>query len=257
MLYQKLNPLTRAACIATGIVIVLASWHFMVKVGWISSLLLPPPASVATALVEMMQTRTFWSDLFSTVIAWLLGIILGTVIGGILGFTLGLNPYVWAAAEPWIEFLRALPSVVLVPLLSLFFGIGTNSRLACSTLVVAVLMASSASTAIHATRSSYLRLAIAWRASSLRTITSFYFPAALSHLAVALRAAIPLALIVTVAADMLIATDAGIGRILMDSLAVFDTSRLYAGVIVVGVLGYLSMGISSIVERKAIHWSGT
>jgi NitT/TauT family transport system permease protein len=73
---------------------------------------------------------------------------------------------------------------------------------------------------------------------------------------VALRAAIPLALIVTVAADMLIATDAGIGRILMDSLAVFDTRRLYAGIIVVGVLGYISVGISSILERKTIHWSG-
>jgi len=102
-----------------------------------------------------------------------------------------------------------------------------------------------------------LRLAIAWRASLLQTIVSFYFPATLSHMVVALRAAIPLALIVTVAADMLIATDTGIGRILMDSFAVFDTSKLYAGVIVVGVLGYLSMGISSFLERKTIHWSGS
>ena len=256
MMYQKLNPLTRAVCVAMGIVVVFLSWHFAVKAGWVSNLLLPPPSSVAAALSDMAQTRVFWADLFSTVGAWTLGVLLGTVIGGVFGFALGLNPYVWAAAEPWIEFLRALPSVVLVPLLSLFFGIGTNSRLACATLVVAVLMASSASTAIHATRGSYLRLAIAWRASLLQTIHSFYFPATLSHLAVALRAAIPLALIVTVAADMLIATDAGIGRILMDSLAVFDTRKLYAGVIVVGVLGYLSVGISSILERKTIHWSG-
>lgn len=256
MLYQKLNPVIRTACSTAGIAIVLLGWHLAVKAGWISDLLLPPPSSVATALLDMVQTSGFWKDLFSTVVAWVLGIILGTLIGGILGFGLGLNAYVWAAAEPWVEFFRALPSVVLIPLLSLFFGIGTNSRLACSTLVVAVLMASSASTAIRATRGSYLRLAVAWRASLLQTIRSFYFPATLSHLAVALRAAIPLALIVTVAADMLIATDAGIGRILMDSLAVFDTRKLYAGVIVVGVLGYVSVGISSVLERKTIHWSG-
>lgn len=257
MLYQKLNPLARAASIAAGFTVVFFGWHLAVAAGWVSDLLLPPPSSVAAALVDLAQTRTFWADLSSTIFAWVLGIILGTLIGGILGFVLGLNAYVWAAAEPWIEFIRALPSVVLVPLLSLFFGIGTNSRLACGALVVAVLMASSASTAIRATRVSYLRLAVAWRASLFQTIRSFYFPAALSHLAIALRAAIPLALIVTVAADMLIATDAGIGRILMDSLAVFDTSKLYAGVIVVGVLGYLSVGISSVVERKTVHWSGS
>ena len=257
MLYQKLNPLVRLSCIVAGIAVVLLGWHFAVEAGWVNSLLLPPPSNVATALTEMARTHAFWSDLSATVIAWALGVILGTVIGGILGFALGLNAYVWAAAEPWVEFLRALPSVVLVPLLSLFFGIGTNSRLACGTLVVAVLMVSSASTAIRATRTSYLRLAVAWRVSLLETIRSFYFPAMLSHLAIALRAAIPLALIVTVAADMLIATDAGIGRILMDSLAVFDTRKLYAGVFVVGVLGYLSVGITSVLERKTIHWSGT
>jgi len=156
MLYQKLNPLIRAACIVAGIVIVLFCWHFAVKVGWVSDLLLPPPSSVAAALAKMMETHSFWTDVSSTVFTWALGVILGTVVGGILGFVLGLNRYVWAAAEPWVEFLRALPSVVLVPLISLFFGIGTNSRLACAALVVAVLMASSASTAIHATRGSYL-----------------------------------------------------------------------------------------------------
>ncbi|HUI07031.1 MAG TPA: ABC transporter permease subunit [Verrucomicrobiae bacterium] len=257
MLYQKLNPLIRLACIVVGIAVVLLGWHIAVEAGWVNSLLLPSPSSVAAALVEMARTQKFWSDLSATIVAWALGVILGTVIGAILGFALGLNAYVWAAAEPWVEFFRALPSVVLVPLMSLFFGIGTNSRLACGTLVVAVLMASTASTAIRATRGTYLRLAVAWHASLFRTIRSFYFPAMLSHLAITLKAAIPLALIVTVAADMLIATDSGIGRILMDSLAVFDTRTLYAGVIVVGALGYLSVGITSLLERKTIHWSGS
>ncbi len=203
----------------------------------------------------MAQTSAFWHDIASTVVTWLAGVIVGTMIGGVLGFFLALNPYIWAAAEPWVEFFRSLPSVVLVPLVSIFLGVGANSRFACATLVVAALMMASAATAIRATRSSHLRLAIAWRASFFRTMVSFYFPATLSHLAVALRAAIPLALIVTVAADMLVATDSGLGRILMDALAVFDTKKLYAGVIVVGVLGYLAAAISALLERKTIHWS--
>jgi NitT/TauT family transport system permease protein len=252
---QKLKPLTRALCIVAGICAVVAAWHLAFSLGWVSKLLLPPPSDVAQSLARMARTASFWHDVGSTLTTWLAGVIVGTVVGGALGFVLALNPYIWAAAEPWVEFLRSLPSVVLVPLVSIFLGVGANSRFTCAALVVAALMMASAATAIRATRSSHLRLAIAWRATFLRTLASFYFPATLSHLAVALRAAIPLALIVTVAADMLIATDAGLGRILMDALAVFDTKKLYAGVIVVGALGYLAAGLSAVLERKTIHWS--
>lgn len=256
MLYKKLPFSVRAMCIAGGVVAVLALWQIAVVLGLISNLLLPAPASVAQALVKLTKTQSFWLDLMTTVATWVLGVLVGTILGGALGLLLGLNSYVWAAAEPWVEFLRALPSVVLIPLVSIFLGVGAGSRFACSALVVILLMISSSATALHATRSSYMRLAIAWRATRLQMLQEFYLPATLSHLMVALRAAIPLALIVTVAADMLIATDTGIGRILMDSLAVFDTKKLYAGVIVVGLLGYVAARLSAILENKTIHWSG-
>jgi ABC-type nitrate/sulfonate/bicarbonate transport system permease component len=257
MLQQKLRPSTRALCMALGIATMLALWELAVAQGLVSSLLLPRPLAVAQTLVAMVQTPSFWRDLGATVGTWLLGVAVGTAIGGILGLLLGLNPYVWAAVEPWVEFFRALPSIVLVPLVSIFMGVGTGSRLTCATLVVVLLMLSSAATALRSTRSSYLRLGVAWRATPIQMLSAFYVPATLSHLIVALRAAIPLALIVTVAADMLIATDTGIGRILMDSLAIFDTKKLYAGVLVVGTLGYAAASLSAFLERKTIHWSGT
>lgn len=256
MLYQKVRPSVRAVCVGVGVVVILAVWETVVASGIVSSLLLPRPQSVAQALGGMLRTSSFWADIGATVGTWLLGVGVGTIIGALLGLLLGLNPYVWAAAEPWIEFMRALPSIVLVPMVSIFLGVGTGARFVCATLVVVLLMVSSSATALRATRASYLRLAVAWRATPVQMVTAFYLPATLSHLVVALRAAIPLALIVTVAADMLIATDAGIGRILMDSLAVFDTKKLYAGVVVVGILGYVAAGLSALLERKTIHWSG-
>ena len=256
MLYQKLRPSTRALCVIAGAVVLVASWETAVATGLVSSLLLPRPAVVAQSLATVMKSRSFWSDVGATIFTWVLGVVVGTVIGGAVGLLLGLNSYIWAGVEPWIEFLRALPSVVLVPLVSIFLGVGGGSRFVSAMLVVFVLMVSSSATAVRATRSSYIRLAVAWRATPLQMLLTFYLPATLSHLMVALRAAIPLALIVTVAADMLIATDAGLGRMLMDALAVFDTKKLYAGVIVVGLLGYAASAVGSFIERKAIHWSG-
>ena len=257
MLNKNLPTKIRVVCIALGLVVLIFLWEIAIATNVVSSLLLPHPLAVCQALGRLLGTSTFWRDIGSTVTTWVLGIAIGTMLGGPIGLGIAINRYIWAALEPWVEFLRALPSVVLVPIVSLILGVGATSRLACAALVVFLLMVSSASAAVRTTRSSYIRLAIAWRATPTQRLVSFYFPSTLSHMAVALRAAIPLALIVTVAADMLIATDAGIGRILMDSAAVFDMNKLYAGVIIVGLLGYTGAMLSSFIERKTIHWSGT
>lgn len=257
MLEQRLKASTRILCVLAGSIIILAIWQLIVSLEFVSPILMPGPLSIAQALFGLLNNPSFWVDLVTTISTWLIGVIVGTFVGGAVGLLLSLNRYIWAAVEPWVEFLRALPSIVLVPLISILLGVGSGSRVTCAALVVLLLMVSSAATAIRATRGTYLKLGLAWRANTFQMLLYFYLPATMSHLAVALRAAIPLALIVTVAADMLIATDAGIGRILMDSLAIFDTKKFYAGVIVVGILGYVAAGLSSFLERKTIHWSGT
>ncbi len=254
MLHGKLSPNARALCVMVGLAALLLIWEGLIDLGIVSDLLLPRPMEVLYALIKLFRAPSFWLDLSSTVWTWMAGVIVGTLAGGIIGLLLGLNPYIWAAVEPWVEFLRSLPSIVLIPLVSIFLGVSSGSRFASACLVVFLLMVSSAAAAVHATRQSYLRLAKAWRIKSLDVLKFFYIPATLSYQLIALKAAIPLALVITVAADMLVATESGLGRILMDSLAVFDTKKLYAGVLVVGILGYLAAGLSALLERKAIHW---
>lgn len=256
MLYSPLRLWQRCLCILAGIAVLVVSWEAVLRLGVVPSLLLPPPSRVIGSLRDLLGTATFWADIGSTVWTWLAGVLVGTLVGATGGIVLGLNRYVWAATEPWVEFLRALPSVVLVPLVSLFLGVGASSRLVCSATVVAVLMISTAATALRSASHVHQKLALAWRTSGTQTIIYFLIPAALSHMAVSLKAGIPIALIVAVAADMLIATESGIGKVIMDALAVFDTPTMYAAVFVVGLLGYLAAVMGTWIERLAIHWSG-
>lgn len=253
---DRYGNLQKIFSIIVGIICVVALWTFVLWLKLVSQLLLPWPSKVIVTLYNMVGTMQFWQDLSSTVITWLAGVIIGTIVGTFFGILLALNRYVWAAVEPWVEFVRALPSVVLIPLVSLFMGVGIASRLLATSLVVIVLMMSTSGSAIRSTSLAHMRLATAWRVTPIQRLFHFQFPSALSHMAVALKAAIPLALIVAVAADMLIATDSGIGKIIMDSLAVFDTAKLYAAVLVVGALGYFAALIGSTLERLTIHWSG-
>lgn len=256
MFDRQVGHLQKLLCVTIGFGVVLFLWACTLWAQLVPTVLLPWPSDVGRALVAMLSSHQFWQDLNGTLWTWLAGVVIGSLSGASLGVALGLNRYVWTSVEPWVEFIRALPSVVLIPLVSLFMGVGVSSRLTACALVVAVLMMATSGTAIRSTSAAHLRLAIAWRATAVQRLIYFQLPAALSHMVVALKAGIPIALIVAVAADMLIATEAGIGKIIMDSLAVFDTAKMYAAVLVVGVLGYVASLVGSRIEVWALHWSG-
>ncbi len=254
--YDPITPRERFISAAAGLGAVLGMWSLIVASGLVSSLILPPPQKVFWALMALAATSEFWASIWSTFWTWAVGVVVGAFLGGSMGIALGLNKYIWAAVEPTVEFVRALPSVVLVPLVSVFLGVGSNSRLVSTALVVCVTMISTAGLSLRNASAAHMRLACAWRTSTGQLIRYFLIPSAITHMAVALRSAIPIALIVAVAADMLIATDRGVGRIIVDALAVFNIARMYAAVIVVGFLGYAAAILGAYIERRLLHWQG-
>lgn len=256
MLHEQLTLTQRILVIFASISILLLCWYVVLWLGMVPEILFPSPHRVLHALLTLGKSSGFWHDLASTIFSWFFGVLIGVFLGGFFGLFFGINRLIWLIIEPWIEFLRSLPSIVLIPMVSLFLGVGGSSRLACSTIVVSTLLISTAGTAIRSASKTYLRLATAWRISNWEKIRYFYFPSAVTHMVVSLKAALPIALIVTIASDMLIATDSGIGKILMDSSAVFDISTMYAVVIVIGFLGYFAAIAGSWLENRFIHWSG-
>jgi ABC-type nitrate/sulfonate/bicarbonate transport system permease component len=239
-----------------GFIFVIGIWYLLIYSGIINKILLPYPHKVLIEFFSLLKESQFWIDLGSTTFTWLGGIVLGVLFGSVLGLLIGINQFIYDAFEPWIEFIRSLPSVVLVPLVALFFGVGINSRLACSAIVVTVMLLSNIGISFRSIKLSHIKLAQSWKITKKQKLIYFILPAALSHLVATLKSAIPIALIVAVAADMLIATDNGIGKIIMDSMAVLNTTKMYAAIFVVGILGYTASLFSNKIEQKTIHWSG-
>jgi len=239
-----------------GFLIILIVWYFVVYFKIVEPILLPSPKNVFIELIHLSKSNTFWLDVLSTIISWFIGLFLGIIIGIVLGILLALNEKIWFIFEPFVEFLRSLPSIILVPLISLFMGVGLDSKILSVTVVVAVTIITTVGIAIRGINVIYKKLQNAWHLSTYDTIAKIYFPEISSHLLVAVKASIPLALIVAIAADMLIATDNGLGKIITDSMAVFNSTRMYAAIIVVGILGYLSAKLSILIENKLIHWKG-
>jgi taurine transport system permease protein len=237
-----------------GAAAVFAGWWWIARSGMVSQILLPTPDRVARRLLELGGDAAFWKDFGSTLLLWTLSVAVGTGAGLLLGLLSYLNRAVWYFIQTPVEFIRSLPSVVLVPLVALFAGLGGATQFWSAFAVVAALMISSSASVVRRLPIGHERLSHAWRLSRLTTLRIFVLPNLLAELLTALRAAVPLALVVLIACDMLVATESGLGRLIRDGLAILDMSTTLAVVFVVGLLGLGGSLFVSFVDRKLISW---
>ncbi|MFO0834403.1 MAG: ABC transporter permease subunit [Phycisphaerales bacterium] len=237
-----------------GVSAAIAAWEIIALCEVVNPILLPPAHSIGIRLLELLQRADFWLATATTLSTWLLGLLLGSIFGVPIGFLLGFNQTAWRMVEPIVEFVRALPSVVLVPIVAMFFGAGMGSRILATSCVVGAAMIFTAADAASSVRRTLQRLAAAWCLSASDSTWRLYLPASMPHLLFGLRTALPLGLIITVAAEMLVASGTSTGRMLLDAAAVFDTKTFYALVAIIGSIGYASSALLLSISTAVVPW---
>src|SRR5450759_2287217 len=100
-----------------GILLFLSGWEAVPRLGLVSARFLPPASTVLVQLVNYVGQASFWGDVGQTMLSWALGLAIGS------------SQFLGRATHSTIEFLRPIPSVALIPLAVLLFGIKMESSL--------------------------------------------------------------------------------------------------------------------------------
>ncbi len=222
----------------------------------INPILLPYPHEIIFDVIASFDTKDFWIDFSSTLSYWGISVILGALAGIAFGIVASIYLSIWRAFWPILEFFRSLPSIVLVPIVALFFGSGMTTKIFASFIVVFPIVALSVGSALRGFSTDHRRVLHAYQPSGSFVLRSIFGPYVMGSAIVGLRAGVPIALIVVVAADMLVATETGLGRRLLDNLAVFDMSKAYSIVLVIGVLGIIASYFGAALEKHLAFWHG-
>ena len=99
------------------------------RLGIIDPAYLPPASEVIAALVVDFGLTAFWVAVYETMKAWFLGLLMAVAAAVVLGFIIGSSNFLRKATNSTIEFLRPIPSVALIPLAVLMFGVKIESSL--------------------------------------------------------------------------------------------------------------------------------
>lgn len=238
---------------AVGLLGFLVVWQLIPALGLVDPDYLPYPIDVFGRLAQEVRDLAFWRRVRLTMTSWAIGLTVATLAAVALGTVVGMVPFLRRATHTTVEFLRPVPSVALIPLAVLMFGLQMRAALviivyaAFWQVFVQVIygVADVDSVARDTARSFGLT-----RAERLRYLV---LPTALPYLMTGLRLGAAVALILAVTAEMVIGNP-GLGRMIELSRSAGDAVGLYGLVVVTGMLGLLVNVVFRFVERRSLAW---
>jgi NitT/TauT family transport system permease protein len=244
----------RDILLSTGTpLVLLVLWQIAASANWIDAKLFPAPTTIVRAAGSLISAGTLQSDLGATVARLLVGYSIGVVAGVAVGLVLGLSRPLRAAFSPLFNGLYAVPSIALLPLLLVIFGIGETAKVLT---VVAVTFFVFEINLTAAVRNFDPRLLEAGRAYGARRGALFrhvLLPGTMPAIFTSLRVSIALGLVVTTATEF-VAANNGLGYLVWNSWQLFETNDMYVGLVTIALVGVVLTAIVAGLEWLALPW---
>ena len=231
----------------------LALWELISRTNTISQRDLPAMSTSFRALWSLLQTGSFWWAFLDTVRGWALGLGIATVLAVPLGIVLGSSEFAARAFRVPIEFLRPIPSAVLIPLL--FLTLGTNLKSEVFLAVFGAFWPLLVQTMYGVRDVDPLALDTgrSFGLGRVERLTRITLPSSVPYIATGIRISSTVALILAFTAELFMGTP-GLGQKVNIAQAYGLSDQLFALAIAVGFLGLAVHLIVSALERRALRW---
>ncbi|WP_078900665.1 ABC transporter permease [Streptomyces sp. SBT349] len=213
----------------------------------------PPMTDTWVELAKLAFGHPLWTEIGRTLGGWAIGIGIATLLAIPIGVLLGSNRTAYRLSRVVIEFCRPVPSVALIPLAVLVYGVGLEMKVFLIVFVTfwpillqVIYGVQDVDPLIHDTARSY---GLPPRARFFR-IT---LPSAAPYIATGLRIASAIALVLAVTAELVVGAP-GLGQSIVVAQSNANLPRMYALIIVTGLVGWALNTVFQAVERRLLRW---
>ena len=233
-----------------------AFWSAGSAWGWIDPVTLSAPWTVVTTAGDLIAQGKLQHDLYISALRAFWGLVIGVLVGTVLAIVSGLSRLGEALIDGPVQIKRSIPSLALIPLLILWFGIGEEMKVITIALGVLVPIYIHTHNGLRSIDSRYVELAQTTGVGRAEFIRSVVLPGAMPGFLLGMRFAVTSALLALVVVEQINATS-GIGYMITLASNYGQTDVIIVGLVVYASLGLIADGLVRLVERKGLTWRRT
>lgn len=237
-----------------GIALLLGVWSAIYAFGWFPSNLFPSVPGIVRAGRQMWSEGLLGPDIVASVRRALVGFALGAASGILVALVTATTRPGRLVVQPVLRLLAPIPTIGLVPLAILWFGIGETSKEIVVALGVFVPVWINSHAGLATTPIDYLRVSECFGASRLLTLRKVVLPEALPDIVAGMRVGGAMAFVVIVVAEMTGTTN-GLGYRISQAQLFSQASRLIFCLAVLGIIGALCDQTIALTARRHISWA--
>ncbi len=275
---KHLDIETRDRLLSIGVpVLLLVLWEAAVRLNWMDARFFPAPSTVGIALWSLVANGEllgpFWllpakiragdwagtlkvfeeGHLWVSLFRIFAGFILGGIPGIVLGVIMGMNRTIRVAFDPVISAVYVLPKIAILPLVMLVFGIGEISKIVIVGVASFFLVLINTTTGVRDIEPIFFEAGRNYGANRWQMFHHVIIPGAMPIIFAGLRLSLGTALIVIIAAEF-VAAKYGLGYLIWFSWQTLLTENMFAGLVIIMVLGALFTSGLQAIEKWLMPW---
>jgi NitT/TauT family transport system permease protein len=235
------------------LVLFLAAWEFYVRAFNVEKFILPPPSVVLVALLDSLQSPSFWKHTWITVYETLAGFMAAVIIGVGLGALLGKMPRLERTLNPFVVATQVVPKVALVPLFVVWFGFGPTSKIVIAAVLAFFPILTNTLLGIKSVSVGHREVMLSLNASRWQCFVRLELPSALPYMLAGMEMGVVLAIIGAVVGEYL-GGNQGLGNLAVKEMNSFNTPALFAVIVHLSIIGYVFYALVGLCKRFAIPW---
>jgi sulfonate transport system permease protein len=232
------------------------AWEWVVRAGYASGRLVPPPSVIFNTFVELARAGELQRHVLVTSERVAAGFGIGVVAGTLAGAIAGYSALTRQLFDPTLQALRAIPSIAWVPLFVLWFGIFEGSKITLIAVGVFFPVYLGVMGAIRNVDRKLVEVGRVFRLSDARMVRRILLPAVLPDYVISLRSGLGLGWMFVVAAELLGASE-GLGYLLIDGQQLGKPAQIVAAIVAFAILGKTTDWIIVAASAPFLRWQDT
>jgi sulfonate transport system permease protein len=230
-----------------------ALWELIVRAGWASGRLAPPPSVIFATFVDLARTGELQRHTLVTLGRVGAGFGIGVAVATIIGAAAGYSSTVRRLIDPSIQGLRAIPSIAWVPLFILWLGIFEASKVTLIAVGVFFPVYLGLMGAIQSVDRKLVEVGRAFRLSDLAMVGRILLPAVLPAYVISLRSGLGLGWMFVIAAELMGASE-GLGYLLIDGQQLGKPAEIVAAIVAFAIIGKSTDWLIALAAAPFLRW---